>query len=185
MSEHVAMGTRSVVLVRHGEYRMDDGADPRLTRRGRRQAQLSGAALAHEGFDRVVTSPLVRARETCATMLEGWKREAEVSDLLAEGVPTPVASLGVSGPKAAIDRARFDEAFDVFFGPARGDERDLLVCHGNLIRYLVTRALGVSPRTWTRLNSNHCGITRVLVRDARIRVVSYNETGHLAPDCIT
>ena len=164
---------------------MDAGAAAGRMRGGRRQAQLPGAALAHEAFALVVTSPRGRAGETCATMLDGCTREAEVSDLLAGGVPTPLASFGVSGPKASIDRARFDEAFDVFFGPARGDERDLLVCHGNLIRYLVTRALGVSPRTWTRLNSNHCGITRVLVRDARIRVVSYNETGHLAPDCIT
>lgn len=179
------MGMRTLVFVRHGEYRLDDGPDPGLTLLGQRQARFCEGLLRRERFDNVVTSSLVRARETCLELVTPWKRKAHVSDLLVEGVPTRVASLGVSAKKAVEDRARFDEAYATFFEPTKTDRSDLLVCHGNLIRYLVARALAVAPRTWTRLISNHCGITRFIVRDARVRLVSYNETAHLPPDCVT
>ncbi len=179
------MGMRTLVLVRHGEYRLDDGPDPGLTLLGQRQARYCEGLLRREPFDNVVTSPLVRARETCFELVTPWRRKAQVSDLLVEGVPTRVESLGVSAKKSAEDRARFDEAYDTFFAPSKTDRSDLIVCHGNLIRYLVSRALGVPPRTWTRFISNHCGVTRFVVREARVRVVSYNETAHLPPDCVT
>jgi len=179
------MGLRTVVLLRHGEYRLDDGPDPGLTLLGQRQARYCEALLRRERFDRVFTSPLVRARETCAELAGPWRVKPSVSAILAEGVPTKVASLGVSAKDAAVDRLRFDRAFATFFAPVRGETSELLVCHGNLIRYLVARTLGVPARTWTKLVSNHCGVTRILVRDDRMRVVSYNETSHLPPDAIT
>ncbi len=179
------MGTRTVVLVRHGEYRMDDGPDPRLTELGLRQARHVEARLRPEKFDRIVSSTLIRARQTCAEIAGPWKRKATASELLVEGVPTRVAQLGVTARHASKDRVRFDEAYATFFSPARVDSSELLVCHGNLIRYLVARALDVPLRTWTRFVSNHCGITRILVRDGRVRVVSYNETAHLPHDAVT
>lgn len=183
--EHGEMGIRTIVLVRHGQYRLDDGPDPGLTLLGQTQARYCEVLLRREKFSQIVTSSLVRARETCATIVTPWKESAQVSDLLVEGVPTRVASLGVSSKQAAEDRARFDLAYGTFFAPSQLDRTDLLVCHGNLIRYLVSRALGVAPRIWTRFISNHCGITRIVVRDTRMRVVSYNETAHLPADCIT
>ena len=66
------------------------------------------------------------------------------------------------------------------------DRFEIVVCHGNLIRYLVCKALEVSPLRWTRMNSNHCALTRVLIRDTgAVRVVSYNETAHLPTRLIT
>src|SRR5207237_10051682 len=59
-----------LVLVRHAEpVRVEGGdvpADPHLTPRGREQAARLAAWLAHEPIDHLVTSPLVRARETVA-----------------------------------------------------------------------------------------------------------------------
>lgn len=179
------MGLRSLVLLRHGEYRLDDGPDPGLTLLGQRQARFCEVLLRRERFDRVYTSPLVRARETCAEVVGPWRVKPTVSTILAEGVPTKVASLGVSAREAAVDRARFERVFSTFFAPVKSETSELIVCHGNLIRYLVARSLGVPARTWTKLVSNHCGITRIFVRESRLRVVSYNETGHLPPDAIT
>jgi len=62
----------------------------------------------------------------------------------------------------------------------------VVVCHGNLIRYFVCRALKVPIVRWTRMNSSHCALTRILIRDTgAIRVVSYNETAHLPPKLVT
>lgn len=63
-----------IVLIRHGEPEwVRDGLavnDPPLTDRGLRQAERLAAALAAEPFDEVLVSPLVRARQTAAPLLE-------------------------------------------------------------------------------------------------------------------
>ena len=56
-----------IVLVRHG--RPDEGHaerphDPPLAEEGWRQARAAAALLAGEGITRIVTSPLLRARQT-------------------------------------------------------------------------------------------------------------------------
>jgi probable phosphoglycerate mutase len=77
-----------LVLVRHGEpewvrdgYNVDD---PPLTERGHHQARLLGDRLATEHFDDVLVSPLVRARETAAPVLDRLGRPEEIDDWLEE-----------------------------------------------------------------------------------------------------
>jgi probable phosphoglycerate mutase len=77
-----------LVFVRHGEPEWArDGLtvdDPQLTDRGRRQADLLAERLAGEQFDRLVVSPLRRARETMAPIEARLGGEAIVLDWLAE-----------------------------------------------------------------------------------------------------
>ena len=77
-----------LVLVRHGQpewvRRGRNVDDPVLTAVGRRQAQRAARALAGERFDRVLVSPLVRARETAAPIEAALGMRAEVLDWLAE-----------------------------------------------------------------------------------------------------
>jgi probable phosphoglycerate mutase len=85
-----------LILVRHGEpeWTNERGTvvDPRLTERGRAQAghaadHLAGP-LAEGGFDRVLVSPLRRARETAEPIVDRLATEAEVLPFLAEiGIP--------------------------------------------------------------------------------------------------
>lgn len=58
--------------------------DPVLTEVGHRQAALAAEALAGVRFDRVLVSPLVRARQTVAPIERALGVEAEVHDWLAE-----------------------------------------------------------------------------------------------------
>lgn len=63
-----------IVFIRHGEPEwVRDGLavnDPPLTERGHRQAERLANALSEESFDEVFVSPLVRARQTAAPLLE-------------------------------------------------------------------------------------------------------------------
>lgn len=63
-----------IVLARHAEpeWVKDDlnVDDPPLTDRGRRQAELLARRLAEETFDAIYVSPLVRAQQTAAPLLE-------------------------------------------------------------------------------------------------------------------
>jgi serine/threonine-protein phosphatase PGAM5 len=78
-------------------------------------------------------------------------------------------------------KVQADRAYRRYFRRAAGRDRcDVLVCHGNLIRYLVCRALALGKNAWVGLGSAHCGITviRILPR-GEIVLESYNDTGHL------
>jgi probable phosphoglycerate mutase len=77
-----------ILLVRHGQPEwVREGRnvdDPVLTAVGQEQARRAAAALATERFDRVLVSPLVRARQTAAPIEAALGRPAEVVDWLAE-----------------------------------------------------------------------------------------------------
>jgi serine/threonine-protein phosphatase PGAM5 len=78
-------------------------------------------------------------------------------------------------------QAQLDRVFARFFRPAAGHaETDLLVCHGNVIRSLVTRALGVDTKAWLEMSPGHASITRIRVEaDGRFKVISVGDVGHL------
>jgi 2,3-bisphosphoglycerate-dependent phosphoglycerate mutase len=82
-----------IVLIRHGEPEwVRDGltiVDPPLTELGRRQAERLADALADQHFDEVLVSPLVRARQTAAPLLEALGRP-EVIDPWLEEIRDPV-----------------------------------------------------------------------------------------------
>ena len=77
-----------ITVVRHGETQWSASGqhtgrtDIELTERGRESATRTGEFLRTEHFDRVWTSPLRRAYDTCA--LAGYADHAEVHDDLVE-----------------------------------------------------------------------------------------------------
>ncbi|MFS8063169.1 MAG: histidine phosphatase family protein [Luteimonas sp.] len=188
---------RTIVLVRHGNYVNDADADPQLGPHlspiGVAQAHLVGARLAgmQVRFDALYASLLQRARDTAAVIVEDFPgRRFEVVDDLAECTPpTRRAELTAQDRPEALAscQAQFDRAFARFFRPATGhEETDLLVCHGNVIRYLVTRALGVDTKAWLEMSPGHASITRIRVEaDGRFKVISVGDVGHLPPNLLT
>lgn len=79
------------VLVRHAQPAwVQDGAgvtNPGLTSRGYRQAEQAAERLAGFGFDEIWVSPLIRAQETAAPLLERTDIQAQTHDWLAEASP--------------------------------------------------------------------------------------------------
>ena len=77
-----------IVLVRHGQPEWVKGGlnvvDPPLTDLGHRQAERLADALAHEHFDEILVSPLVRARQTAAPLLDRVGREEVIAPWLEE-----------------------------------------------------------------------------------------------------
>ncbi|MBX3206031.1 MAG: histidine phosphatase family protein [Labilithrix sp.] len=183
------MGTRTLLLVRHGQYGLEDGG--RLTELGREQAQVTGRwifeQLAGQRVDALWSSTLPRARETASIIASNVTRsKVRAIGVLREGIYSKVKGYEVPPSERLEDRARADAAFTRLFRTSRGDRLEIVVCHGNLIRYLVCRAIDVPVARWTRMNSNHCSLTRILVRDTgAVRVVSYNETAHLPAAMVT
>lgn len=181
-----------IVLVRHGHYDADPKAEetlgPGLSPIGVAQARLAGARLRGEApFDTVLVSPMQRARDTAASIgLEMPDARFTVVEDLRECTP-PTRRTEVTAeetPEAlAACKAQLDRVFARYFKPADGgDRRRLLVCHGNVIRYLVTRALGVDGTAWLEMSVGHASITRIRVEaDGRYKVIAVGDVGHLAP----
>ena len=62
----------------------------------------------------------------------------------------------------------------------------MLVAHGNVIRYLVTKALGVDTTAWLEMSVHHASLTVIRVEpDGRFKVIAVGDSGHLPPSLMT
>ena len=64
-----------ILIIRHGD---PDYKNDTLTEKGKREAQLLANRLKKEKIDRVYTSPLGRAKDTCAYTAKALGKENEV-----------------------------------------------------------------------------------------------------------
>ena len=183
----------TIVLVRHGNYAPDPSVDeaigPHLSPVGVAQAHLAANALATlPPFDGLYASPMQRARDTAAVIGKDDfpERKFEVVDDLAECTPpTPLGDVMKTEKPAdmAACKAQLDRLDARFFAAANGQDRsDLLVCHGNVIRYLVTRALGVDTGAWLAMSIGNASITTIRIdADGRAHVIAVGDVGHIPP----
>ena len=196
-AEPAPPAARTIFLVRHGQYEPDPAADPKLgphiSPLGVAQAHLVGARLAALPlrFDALYVSPLQRARDTAATVAGDFPgRQFIVIDDLAECTP-PTRDAKITAEEKPEDlaacQAQLERVFAAYFRPATGKERsELFVCHGNVIRYLVTRALGVDAKAWLAMSVGHGSITKIRIEaNGSMKVIAVGDVGHLPPNLLT
>jgi serine/threonine-protein phosphatase PGAM5 len=186
---------RTVYLIRHGAYVADRNADPQLgpglTPLGIAQARLVAARLNGSGvsFDSMTVSPLQRARDTAAVMHETLSKvPLTQSPLLRECTPTlPEVAEGEVARERAACTKQLDQAFAQFLVPAPDTTRnDILVAHGNVIRYLTMKALKVESPAWAAMSVAHASLTVIEVRpDGSARVLAVGDSGHIPSPLIS
>ncbi|XP_058230667.1 serine/threonine-protein phosphatase PGAM5, mitochondrial isoform X2 [Hemibagrus wyckioides] len=190
--------TRHIFLIRHSQYNLSGGSDSdrTLTPLGREQAELTGQRLASLGlkYHILVHSSMARATETAqiiSTHLPGV--EMVSCDLLREGAPIePVPPVTHWKPEAVYheDGARIEAAFRRYIHRAdpkqKEDSYEIVVCHANVIRYFVCRALQFPPEGWLRLGLNNGSITWLTVRPSgRVALRALGDSGFMPPDKVT
>ncbi|MCL5996945.1 MAG: histidine phosphatase family protein [Chloroflexi bacterium] len=185
------MPERTVYLVRHGQYDVashpEDGLGGSLSELGRRQAELTAQRLSQLPVTSIWHSGLRRARETAEIIATRFPDVmVRSSDLLRECVPCiPVgyeAYFAHHPPQAIQQEAQQAEAaLDEFFQPTTDPHRhEIIVCHGNIIRYFMLQALQAPIQLWANTDMFNCGIDEIQVQaDGRVRLISHNDTGHL------
>ena len=175
------MGVRRLLLVRHGQYDERDEGTKDLTTIGRQQATLIGRALSDERIDAVFSSTMLRARTTAALVAEPRKLLVASTPILCECIPTKVGFF-VSPAIIREGKKQADRAFARFFKRSRHNRTELIVCHGNIIRYFVTRAMGMKPLAWRSMAIYHASITDIRIHpDGRAILFTYNDVAHLPP----
>ena len=66
------------------------------------------------------------------------------------------------------------------------DSHEVIVCHANVIRYFICRALQLPPEAWLRISLKHASITWLTIRpDGRVSVRGVGEAGHFPPKMLT
>ena len=118
-----------------------------------------------------------------------WHRKHENVDTGSIKIPAvmkPWVDLWGEGTTLKEMEEGFEQdraAWEKYFAPAQGKDRhDIIVCHGNLMRYFVMRALMAPSEGWCNANLYNCGISEIDVNnDGTITLMSHNDNGHL-PD---
>jgi len=188
-----------LTLVRHGSTewnetgRFQGWGDPPLSARGRAEAGHLRGTLRGERFDRVVTSGLVRARQTAEIALPGaalasderlremnfgawdgltWDEcAARDGDLIRRWVDDPSAVTPPGGEKLAVFDARIAAALAAL--PAQGDH--LWVVHAGVIHAILARWMDVPLRRTFALHISACGVTRAELFEGGARIACVNE----------
>ena len=153
-----------IYLIRHGETEWSRSgkhtgiSDIPLTEHGREQAQLLQPELATRNFQRVLTSPLRRARETCE--LAGLAARAEIDpDLMEwnygdyEGLTSeqihanhPAWTIFSEGGPGGETPEQVGIRADRVLARVRAAGSDaVLFAHGHVLRVLAARWLGLAP----------------------------------------
>jgi len=189
-----------LILLRHGQTPANAGglllgrADPPLTDLGRRQAAAAAAALDGD-VQRVVSSPLLRARQTAEALGlpvaidEQW---IEVDYGEYEGLPyrdvpaelwqrwrTEAGFTPPGGESMAAVGARVRAACDALMDEA-AERNVVVVSHVSPIKAAVAWALGVGDDVAWRMFLEVAAISRVGIGANGPTLRTYNDTGHLA-----
>jgi len=186
-------GVRYLYLIRHGMYdreeRVDDRMGNGLNALGREQARLVAERLAKlpAKLASLVSSDYTRARETADIMGRVLGMTPARDSLLHECTPISERADLMSGGRRE-DMGRCDSTLSAawanYVRPSPGmDVHDVLVCHGNVIRWFVSRALGTDTRRWSRMDIANASLTVIAVRaDSMTRLVMFSDVGHLPLD---
>ena len=194
----------------------DDELGPSLTVLGWKQAHQAARRLATLKIDVIHTSSLRRTMETAQILaVEQPNIPIRPARLLWECVPAmPDFALqwfaehpdpntgrppekmqpwrGVWSEMENVEQLQIDfeqacQAWEKYFIPAKGKDRhDIIVSHGNLIRYFVMRALQAPPEDWINMDIYNCSICQINIEaNGRPMLISHNDSGHLHADQLT
>jgi probable phosphoglycerate mutase len=191
-----------IAFARHGQTAVNAGGrlqgrlDEPLSGLGAAQADALATLFAAEPVTRVISSPLVRARDTASPIAARHDLTVEIDARLIEldyGAWDGVALADVAAEDWAAWRA--DPAFappdgeslvDVsarvaeFCADTRGDELVVAVSHVSPIKAAVCCALAIDERATWRMQLGLASVTRIGTRpDRSPYLLSYNETAHL------
>ena len=183
---------RTIFLIRHGEYEHDADCDEDvgcgLVALGRQQARIVADRLRAMPieFNSIQASVMTRARQTGEIIATSFPElDLVLQRDIRECTPDTwrediMADMG-PGDGAECE-ANLEAAWGRIFVPVAGDrnEYDIVVCHGNVIRWFVTQVLKVEKLAWLQMSIANCSLTVVQVRgDGAMKLVAFADSGHI------
>ncbi|MBI1729062.1 histidine phosphatase family protein [Candidatus Acetothermia bacterium] len=185
------MCERNLYLVRHGYHDSGDVSElgGSLTPLGVEQSQIVAKRLKSLPITAIHSSNLLRAIETATIIqhelrLKAIQQSSDLAECLVSLPPSLIARAphlsAVSPEIIESGKRQAERAFNRYFiQSADVDVHEVIVCHGNIIRYFVCRALNLPLDVWPDLETANCGITQICIGPKRISLCCLNDTGHL------
>lgn len=188
------MSKRHLYLVRHGHYNSFENPDELgggLSLIGRDQAFYASKYFEQVSVSAIHSSTMRRALETADILSHNFKEiPIQSTPDLWEVIPVIPERLkesfldrypDLTPDKIEAQRMKAERAFAQYFQPLEeGETHEIVVAHGNLIRFLACRALNVSPSIWANMLVYHCSVTRFVVDSVEgTLMLSFNELGHI------
>jgi hypothetical protein len=97
-----------------------------------------------------------------------YKKEEKKSSESSEKEAPPVGLADPGSKPETKDEVETEEEYIIF------------ICHQNIIRYFVCRALQLPPEAWLRFRGSNCGITEIIISDdGRVSLEKFADVGHL------
>lgn len=152
----------------------------------------------------VYVSCMVRARETADIIVKELNDnfsnstmfQAEPDALLNEGLPAAiipfrhdVGDLVDQAAEINEHHDRIEKAYQKYFyrdDPYSSNRKksehefEVIVCHANVIRYFLMRALQLPPEAWLRLSLFNCSITYIMIQPSGyVTARLIGDTGHI------
>ncbi|MFY0406242.1 histidine phosphatase family protein [Solicola sp. PLA-1-18] len=196
--------SRRLVLWRHGltdwnvQGRLQGQSDVPLNEVGEQQARDAGARLAALAPARIVSSDLVRARETARALADLVGLEVETDERLREmnfgeregltmeetvaRFPDQVATfmsdddVRMPGAELYVEAAeRFATGLDEIVAAMGEDDTTVVVAHGAVLRVGICSFLGFPRQTWRSFGGfNNCSWTVLEQLRGRWRIAEWN-----------
>lgn len=185
-------GIRTIYLIRHGDYNQTDEVDEftgnELTPLGIAQARLLSARLKAMPveFTSLTSSTMTRARQTAIIVNEEFPELTLAQDELISECTPPTLRKDVMSESDSVGlthcKNNIEKAFAKYFAPSPddNDRNDIIVCHGNVIRYFVTKVLNVDPMSWLQMSITNCSLTIIRVLpDGKMKLDTFSDYGHI------
>ncbi|MEJ7839048.1 MAG: histidine phosphatase family protein [Thermomicrobiales bacterium] len=207
--KHPAQGETTLFLIRHGQtianvsHRLAGVTDVPLDVIGESQAIEMATHLKQIEFDAIVTSPLLRARQTAAAVsvetghdLDVVHGLQEMNFGLAENMTFEEAARAFPDVAAMIDnpddpemgwpdgdtRRSFDDRVAATFLDILRryvGKRVVVVAHGGVIGTFFAQIVGGNPREFARFSVANCSVTQLVVTPDHTEVHCWNDINHL------
>jgi probable phosphoglycerate mutase len=197
---------KEIVFIRHAESQANrEGfwngrTDGPLSEPGEASLEVLGKRLSRWKFDAVISSPLARARRTAEAFSDDVQLDEDFTEIdlgkwegmlftevqekhgeeLQEAITTQTLAMGGTGESLNEVGARATGAVDRLFDRMGENQRIAVVTHGGFMQSVIHRHLARDDRRVHAFTSN-TGITRLIHQFGRIRLASFNDTGHLGP----
>ena len=185
-------GTRTIYLIRHGDYAPQDDNIPDsvnvLTPLGIAQARLVSTRLKSMSIEinSLISSTMTRAKQTAEVIGNDFPElTLEQSDLIRECTPPTwredvMAETKSSEVEGCVNN--LEQAFQKYFitSPDDNDRNDIIVCHGNVIRYFLTKVLKVDTMSWLQMSISNCSLTIIrILPNGNMKLDAFSDYGHI------
>lgn len=172
-----------IYFIRHGETdeNIYEGGSTKLNEEGKKQVKFLVKYLENLDFDLLVSSDLERAQDTAreiqkAKKIKSVKVMPELREIYRGIVGGPKRK--EDAPRIREDVKRVEEAWKKIIMLKK--KNIAVVCHGNVIRYMLGKTLKIKKKDLWRIVVDNCSVTEMEVLNGKVLVVSVNEHRHIA-----